>query len=58
MQHLLQQQQINANANAPANLNNPQMFAHEVKISGTAMLHELMTRNGFYLPNLKSRYCT
>jgi len=34
------------------------MFAHEVKISGTAMLHELMTRNGFYLPNLKSRYCT
>jgi len=31
---------------------------NDVKISGTAMLHELMTRNGFFLPNLKSRYCT
>ena len=32
--------------------------ANDVRISGTAMLYELMTRSGFYLPNLKSRYCT
>ena len=32
--------------------------ANEVRISGTAMLYELMTRNGFFLPDLKSRYCT
>lgn len=31
---------------------------NDVKIAGTAMLHELMTRNGFYLPSPKSRYCT
>jgi len=31
---------------------------NDVKISGTAMLYELMTRNGFFLPNLKSRYVT
>ena len=58
--HLQQQQQINANLNPNPNQNqnNAQMFVHEVKISGTAMLYELMTRNGFFLPNLKSRYCT
>ena len=31
---------------------------NDVKIFGTAMLYELMTRNGFFLPNLKSRYVT
>ena len=31
---------------------------NEVKISGTTMLYELMTRNGFFLPSLKSRFVT
>jgi len=29
--------------------------ANEVKINSTEMLHELMTRNGYYLPSIKSR---
>ena len=45
-----QQEQINPNV--------PMVEVHEVKISGSAMLYELMTRNGYYLPDLKSRYCT
>ncbi len=30
----------------------------EVEISGVAMLHELMTRADFVLPDLKSRWTT
>jgi len=32
--------------------------ANDVKINSTAMLHELMTRGGFFLPSIKCRYCT
>ena len=29
---------------------------NEVRISGTAMLYELMTRNGFFLQDLKRKH--
>jgi len=32
--------------------------ADEVRIMGSRMLHELMTRNGYYLPTLHSRFCS
>ena len=52
---------FNAFGQAPAQqiqADPPMVAVNEVKISGSAMLHELMTRNGFYLPCLRSRYCT
>ena len=44
------------NAN-PTN-NNVMVPINEVKINSTAMLHELMTRGGFFLPSIKCRFCT
>ena len=45
----MNQQQINANA---------LVRADEVKLASVKELRELMVRNGYYVPTLKSKYCT
>ena len=36
----------------------PRVALEDVKITGVPMLHELMTRNGHRLPDIKSRFVT
>ena len=38
--------------------NYPMVSLNDVKITGVKMLHELMTRIGFRLPNVNSRFVT
>ena len=58
----MEQEQIpNENANAQnlqPQLQHPTVPVNEIKINSTAMLHELMTRAGFFLPSIKCRFCT
>ena len=47
------QQAQNPNPN-----NYPMVALEDIKITGVAHLHELMTRNGHRLPDVKSRFVT
>jgi len=51
-------QQPPTDMQASANAAKQYVAASEVRIMGSPMLHELMTRNGYFLPRLESRFCT
>ena len=39
-------------------IGNAQVRADEVRLASVKELRELMVRNGFYVPSLKSKYCS